>query len=428
MMLPVVGILFLLTILIGMPVAFGMGFATSTFMLFFENMEPTILTRRFYSSLGSFPLLAIPLFTMLGILADRAHMLPRMVVWLQMLLGRWRGGMAYLNVLQSLVFAGAGGTAVSDIASTGRVQIQLMVRAGYPVMYSAALTAATAVIGPIIPPSLAMIIYAMSVGNVSVGALFIAAIIPGLLFTAGFLVMTFYTTKRHNYGKVMERPPFRDLVKQTIAVIPLLFLPVVIVGGIVGGIFTVTESAGIGVVYTLIIGFLSRPRLKLKDIYDAIIYSAIISSVVGMLLATGALISWLFAFDGVTQQLADFLTSVTDSPTVFLFLVMIALLVLGMVMDAVPIMVAVAPLLAPIAAQYGVPDVQFGIIFVIACMVGIVHPPAGVILFMTSSLMNISVEKLSLEILPFVFWLILVVVLMILFPSLTTWLPAVLKF
>ncbi len=427
MMLPVVGILFLLTLLIGMPVAFGMGFATSTFMLFWEGMEPTILTRRFYSSLGSFPLLAIPLFTMLGILADRAGMLPRMVVWLQMLLGRWRGGMAYLNVLQSLVFAGAGGTAVSDIASTGRVQIQLMVRAGYPVMYSAALTAATAVIGPIIPPSLAMIIYAMSVGNVSVGSLFIAAIIPGLLFTAGFMVMTWYTTRRHGYGTVTERPPFRELVRQTIAVVPLLLLPVIIVGGIVLGIFTVTESAGVGVVYTLLIGFLSKPRLRFRDIYDAVVYSAMISSVVGMLLATGALISWLFTFEGVTQTLADLLTAFTDSPTVFLLLVVAALLVLGMVMDAVPIMVAVAPLLAPIAAQYGVPDVQFGLIFVVASMVGIVHPPAGVILFMTASLMNISVERLSLAILPFVFWLVLVVLLMVFVPGLTTWLPEVVR-
>jgi tripartite ATP-independent transporter DctM subunit len=268
----------------------------------------------------------------------------------------------------------------------------------------------------------------MSVGNVSVGALFIAAILPGLLFTAGFLVMTWHTTRRHNYGRVMDRPPFRELVKQTFAVLPLLFLPVVIVGGIVLGVFTVTESAGIGVVYTLIIGFFSKPQLKLKDIYDSIIYSAIISSVVGMLLATGAVISWLFAFDGVTQTLADFLTSVTNSPTIFLLLVMVALLLLGMVMDAVPIMVAIAPLLAPIAAQYGVPDVQFGLIFIVASMVGIVHPPAGVILFMTASLMNISVERLSLAILPFVGWLVLVVVLMILFPGLTTWLPALLKF
>lgn len=428
MMLPIVGILFLLTIVIGMPVGFGMGFATSSYMLFVEGMEPTILARRFYSSLGSFPLLAIPLFTMLGILADRANMLPRMVVWLQMLLGRWRGGMAYLNVLQSLVFAGAGGTAVSDIASTGRVQIQLMVRAGYPVLYSAALTAATAVIGPIIPPSLAMIIYAMSVGNISVGALFIAAIIPGLLFTAGFMVMTWHTTRTHHYGSVLPAVPFRDLFKQTIAVLPLLFLPVVIVGGIVGGIFTTTESAGIGVVYTLIVGALSKPGLKWKDIYDSVLYSAIISSVVGMLLATGAIIAWLFAFEGVTQTVAEFLTSVTDSPAVFLLLVMGALLVLGMVMDAVPIMVAVAPLLAPIAQQYGVPDIQFGLIFVISCMVGIVTPPVGVILFMTAGLTNISVEKLSVEILPFVVWMTLVVVLMIFIPQLTTWLPAALGF
>lgn len=424
MMLLVVGSIFLITILIGMPVAFGMGLATSTFILFFQGLEPTVLARRVYFALGSFPLLAIPLFTMLGILADRAHMLPRLVVWLQMILGPTRGGMAYLNVLQSLVFAGAGGTAVSDIASTGRVQIQLMVRAGYPVLYSAALTAATAVIGPIIPPSLAMIIYAMSVGNVSVGALFIGAIVPGLLFTAGFMVMTWHTTRKHNYGEVAPWPPLGVIVKQTILVLPLLLLPVIIIGGIVLGIFTVTESAGIGVVYTLIVGLVSRPGLKLKDIYDSILYSAIISSVVGMLLATGAIIAWLFAFDGVTATLANFLTGVTDNPIIFLLICTLALLALGMVMDAVPIMVAVAPLLAPIAHAYGVSDIQFGLIFIVSCMVGIIHPPAGVVLFMTSSIANVSVEKLSLTILPFVAWLLAVILLMIFIPSLTTWLPA----
>ena len=428
MMLPIVGVIFFASIVIGMPVAFGMGLATSTFIIFFQGLDPTLLARRFYFSLGSFPLLAIPLFTMLGILADRAHMLPRLVVWLQMVLGRSRGGMAYLNVLQSLVFAGAGGTAVSDIASTGRVQIQLMVRAGYPVLYSAALTAATAVIGPIIPPSLAMIIYGMAVGNVSVGGLFVAAIIPGLLFTAGFLVMTWYTTRRHNYGVVLNPAPFREIVWSTMLVLPLLVLPFIIIGGIILGVFTVTESAGIGVVYTLIIGLVSKPRLRWKDIYDTVLYSAIVSSVVGMLLATGAIIAWLFAFNGVTQTVADFLTSVTDSPTIFLLLVMLALLVLGMVMDAAPIMVAVAPLLAPIAQQYGVPDFQFGIVFIVACMVGIVHPPVGIVLFMTSSIANVSVEKLSVAILPFVAWLILVVVLMIFIPELTTWLPTVFGF
>ncbi|MEJ8571539.1 TRAP transporter large permease [Microbaculum marinum] len=428
MMLAFLGIVLFGTILIGLPVAFGMGLASASWLLFFQGMEPTVLARRIYFALSSFPLLAIPLFTMLGFLADRARMLPRLVVWLQMLLGRTRGGMAYVNVGASMLFAGISGTSVSDIASLGRVQIQLMTRAGYPVEYSAAITSATAIIGPIIPPSVAMIIYALAVGNVSVGGLFVGGAVPGLLFGLGFLVLAWWTTRRRGYGVLLERPRFSELVRQTVLVIPLLFLPVIIVGGIIFGVFTVTESAAIGVVYTVIVGFLSKPRLRLKDIYDAIIFSAVISSVAGMLLATGGIMSWLLTFNGVTQQLADFLISITTSPTVFMIIVMLALLVLGMMMDAVPLMIALAPLLAPVAQQYAIPDIQFGLLFVITCLIGLVTPPVGIVLFMTSSLSGVAVERLSWAIAPFVVWMIIVVLLVVLVPPLTTWLPAMLGF
>ena len=210
MTLIVIGLIFFATIVIGVPIAFGMGLAGATHILFFEGMEPTILARRFYYALNSFPLLAIPLFIMLGILADRAQMLPKLVVWLQMLFGWTRGGMAYINTVSSMLFAGISGTAVSDIASMGRVQIQMMVQAGYPVAYSAALTAATAIIAPIIPPSVAMIIYALSVGNVSVGAMFAGGAIPGVLFGVGFLAMAWYRTKKGGYGIIQAFPSWRD--------------------------------------------------------------------------------------------------------------------------------------------------------------------------------------------------------------------------
>jgi tripartite ATP-independent transporter DctM subunit len=428
MILGVLGLIFLATLLIGVPVAFGMGLAGSTWILFFEHMEPTILVRRFYHALGSFPLLAIPLFIMLGMLADRARLLPHVVVWLQMLFGRLRGGMAYINVVAAMLFAGISGTAVSDIASLGRVLIQLMTRAGYPLAYSAALTAATSIIGPIIPPSVAMIIYALATGSVSVGALFAGAAIPGFLFGAGFLVMAWRRTHRDKYGRVFDRPPLRVIVRQTVRVVPLLVLPVIIVGGIFSGAFTVTESAAVGVAYTIVVGFLSRPRLRLRDLYDSILYSAVISSVAGMLLGVGAIVSWILTYNRITQSLADLLISLTSDPSVFMLLVVGTLLVLGMLMDAVPIMVALAPLLQPIAKQYGVPDIQFGLVFVVTCLIGLVTPPVGVILFMTSSIANVSLERLSLTVVPFVVWMTVVVMLMVFVPPLTLWLPRLLGF
>lgn len=422
-MLIVIGGIFFGTILIGVPIAFGMGLAGSTWILFFQGMEPTILVRRFYFSLNSFPLLAIPLFIMLGILADRVRMLPHLVVWLQMILGRLRGGMAYINVVAAMLFAGISGTAVSDIASLGRTLIKLMTRAGYPPTYSAALTSATSIIGPIIPPSVAMIIYALAVGNVSVGAMFAGGAIPGVLFGTGFLAMAAFTTRRGKYGVVQAWPTRRDFARQTVRVLPLLALPVIIVGGIFSGVFTVTESAAVGVAYTMLIGFLSRPRLRIRDIYDATLYSAVISAVAGMLLGAGAILSWVFTYNRVTQSLADTLSAMALSPSMFMLAVVAALLVLGMLMDAVPIIIALAPLLAPIAAHYGISDIQFGLVFVVTCMIGLVTPPVGIVLFMTSTLTGIKLEPLSLAVFPFVVWMTVVVVLMIFFPGLTLWLP-----
>jgi tripartite ATP-independent transporter DctM subunit len=428
MILGVLSIIFFGTLIIGVPVAFGMGLAGGSWVLFFAQMEPTILARRFYHALGSFPLLAIPLFIMLGVLADRARMLPQLVVWLQMLFGRMRGGMSYINVVSAMLFAGISGTAVSDIASLGRVLIQLMTRAGYPTAYSAALTAATSIIGPIIPPSVAMIIYALATGSVSVGALFAGAAIPGVLFGAGFLAMAWRTTRTKGYGTVFERPPARVIARQTLRVVPLLVLPLIIVGGIFSGVFTVTESAAVGVAYTVLIGLCIRPGLRLRDLYDAVLYSAVISSVAGMLLGVGAIVSWILTYNRITQTLADVLVGLTTDPTLFMLLVVVLLLFLGMLMDAVPIMVALAPLLAPIARQYGVPDIQFGLVFVITCMIGLVTPPVGVILFMTSSIANISLERISASVFPFVVWMIAVVLLIVFAPPLTLWLPRLLGF
>ena len=423
MMLLVIGGIFFATILIGVPIAFGMGLAGSTWILFFQGMEPTILVRRFYYALNSFPLLAIPLFIMLGILADRAQMLPHLVLWLQMILGRLRGGMAYINVVSAMLFAGISGTAVSDIASLGRTLIQLMTRAKYPLTYSAALTSATSIIGPIIPPSVAMIIYALAVGNVSVGAMFAAGAVPGVLFGGGFLAMAWFTTRRGQYGVVQAWPTARDFLRQTLRVLPLLVLPLIIVGGIFSGVFTVTESAAVGVAYVALIGLFARPRLRWKDVYDATLYSAVVSSVAAMLLGAGAIVSYILTYNRGTQDLADILLRLSVGPEAFMLIVVGVLLVLGMLMDAVPIMIALAPLLAPIARQYGIGDVQFGLVFVVTCLVGLVTPPVGIILFMTSSITGVKLEPLSVAVLPFVVWMTVVVILMVFVPSLTLWLP-----
>ena len=428
MMLTVVSSVFFFSILIGVPIAFGLGIAGVSWILFFEGLDPSILARRAYNSLNSFPLLSIPLFIMIGDLADRCGMLPNLMRWLQLVFGWVRGGRAYISVVGSMMFAGISGTAVSDIASLGRVEIQMMKDSDYPVPYSAALVATCAILSPIIPPSVAMVLYALAAGNVSIGGLFMAGLMPGVLLGLGLIIMSWYKARTGLYGRLTAFPTFAELVPQTIRLIPIVMLPVIIVGGIVSGIMTVTESAAIGVVYTLFIGFAVTRKLRLRDLYAATVYSCVISSVIGMLIAAGAIVSWILTRNQVTQQLADFLATLTTDPTLFMVVVAIALLLLGTVMDAVAIIIALVPLLAPIAKVYGIDDLQFGVVFVVCCMVGLITPPVGVILAMTASVANIPFESISREIWPFVVCCMVVIALIIVFPQLTLWLPRSLGF
>lgn len=427
-MVPTIGTIFFLSIMIGMPIAFGMGIAGAIWILFVERLDPGLLARRMANAMQVFPLLSIPLFVVIGYLAERAGLLSDLVAWLLMLLGRLKAGMAYVNIVNSMFFAGISGTAVSDVASLGRIEIKLMEEAGYPRAHSAALTAASSICGPIIPPSVAMIIYALAAGNVSIGGLFLAGAIPGFVLGAGMLVMCWWHARKGQYGILQDRPPLRDLLWQTARVAPLLILPLIILGGITSGVFTVTESAAIGVVYVLLIGFLYTRQLAWRDVRDAIVYSAVVSSVLGMLMGSGVVIGWILTRNQIGQQLADWIRSISADPIVFMLLAASLLFFLGMVMDATAIIIMLTPLLAPIASEFGIPDFQFGIVFVLTCMLGLITPPVGVILFMLCTIAELPLHVLSRAVIPFVIWILGLIVLIIFFPFFTLFLPRLLGF
>jgi tripartite ATP-independent transporter DctM subunit len=218
------------------------------------------------------------------------------------------------------------------------------------------------------------------------------------------------------------------IARQAARIAPLILLPTIIVGGIVTGIFTVTESAAVGVAYILLIGFGVTRKLRLRDLYGAAVYSAMVSSVLGMLMGAGVIVSWILTRNRITQQLADYLVSFSNDPIVFMALVAVALLLLGMLMDATALIIALAPLLTPIAKKYGIDDLQFGVVFVLSSMVGLITPPVGIILAMTATIANISLESIAREIILFVGWTIVVIVLLVLLPPLTLWLPRLLGF
>jgi len=420
-------VLIIAVLFVGLPVAFAVGLVSGAWIIWINHFPLLTVAQRIYFSVNSFPLVALPLFVIIGFLAERTGALPDMVRWLQMLLGHVRGGMAYINVLSSMLLAGISGTATADIASLGRLEIQMMRRAGYSLSYSASLTAASSMLGPIIPPSVVMIVYALSVGNVSISGLFLAGLVPGFLMAAGMAVMCWFKARGEPGIEVVTRPKAGELLHQTFRVVPILILPIIIVGGATSGVFTVTESAAVGVIYVLLVGLFGG-RLKAADLYESVIYSAKISSVAGMLLAAGDLLSYIFSINMVTNALAEFMTQVAGGPIVFLLVTGGILVVIGMFMDAMPIIVALAPLLAPIAARYGIPDFQFAMVFLISSLVGLVTPPVGMVLFITSSVGKLPVEKLSVAILPFVLWMLAVVVIMAVAPQVTTFVPRLLGY
>jgi tripartite ATP-independent transporter DctM subunit len=427
-MLAVVGLIFAGTFIIGVPVAFALGLAGTAYIVFWEGLPLSLPVRRIYFMLSNFQLLSIPLFIMIGYLAERTGLLPRLLNWLQVLVGWMKGGVAYINVLASMTFAGVSGTAVSDVASLGRIEIEMMRRAGYDHGFTCALTAATSTMGPIIPPSVAMVIYALAVGNISIGGLFLAGALPGFLIGVVFLLYAFLMTRKGNYAWERGVPRAKEVLIETVRVSPLLGLPLIIVGGIVGGFVTVTESAAIGVVYTILIGFTVTRELHARDIAAALLYSAKTSSVVAMLMGAGAIISWLMSRNLVTEQLTDFMIDMSDEATLFMVVVLVTLVLVGMIMEATAVMITLGPLLAPVALQYGIPDLQFGLVFTMTVLLGMITPPVGIILFLTASIGGISLERLSWAIVPLVLAEMCVILLVIYFPPLTMWLPRLFGF
>jgi tripartite ATP-independent transporter DctM subunit len=431
-MIGIIGGIFAGSALIGVPVAFAVGLAGAFYIVIWEGLPPGVLARIMFYNLNSFAFLAIPLFMLIGVLAEKSGMLDDLVQWLRLFVGRLRGGMAYINVLASMVFAGVSGSAIADVASLGPIEARLMRRYGYRDEFTAALIASSAIIGLIIPPSLGLVIYALAAGRVSIGGLFLAGAVPGVLLGGVLLVLSYLMTRGNPDIDVRERMPLRKLLRemavQTWRMALFLVLPVIIIGGIVGGVATVTEAAAVGAAYIGIVGGLVLRRLSPRDFIDALVWTGLMTAVVGMLIAGGSTIAWILTRNQATAQLADYLTSISTDPLFFMLVVAVALFIVGMFIDVVMAIIALAPLLAPVAELYGVPTLQFGLVFILAIEIGLITPPVGYLLFMTAAITDVKIERLFVSILPFVLGEFLVVIAVILWQPLTTWLPGMFGF
>jgi tripartite ATP-independent transporter DctM subunit len=410
----------LVLLLLRVPVAYAF-LGPGAVYLVLTGQSVGLAMRLIAEDTASFPLLAVPLFVLLGALATHAGIADRLFDFALALAGRVRGGLGYVSIGVSLGFAWMSGSAVADAAALSKVQIPAMVRNGYSMRFGLGVVGSSALIAPVMPPSIPAVIFA-GLGAISTGALFAASVIPALLMAAGLAVVVFFLVRRQpdivRVGFSWER------VRTTGArVIGPLGAPVIILGGILGGIFTPTEAAAVGALYMLLLGLVYR-ELSVKDLPKIFAEAVMTTAAIMLIVASAALLGYVFARERIPQDLASLILDFTDNGTVFLVLVALLMLLLGTVVDAVAILVLTVPMLMPIAIRLDVDPIVLGVLMIISLMIGLLTPPVGTVLYVMSSTMRVPVGEVFRGSLPFIVPLLVVCILVIAFPGMVTWLPA----
>ncbi len=413
---------FMLIALMGLPIAFAMGLSAIV-AIWLSGIDISIIPQRMMYSVNSFPLMAIPFFMLSGELMIKAGIIERLISFANALVGRVRGGLAHVTMLSGAGLATVSGTAVSDASALSAILVPSLSKI-YDKGFATAIVAAAANLGPIIPPSAAMIVYAFMAGpSVSVGGMFMAGVIPGILITIGFMLLCSWITTKRGWVTTGEPFQFKRLFIELRRSAIVLLMPLIIIGGIIGGAFTATEGSAISVVYALILGFFITRTLKLSDLPRILVRAAITTAVVGALIAFASVITYLMTVDLMPQKLSELLFAVTKDPLVYLILVALLLFVVGMFLESNSAYIMLVPLLHPIALQYGIDPLHFGFLFVLNLVIGMLTPPVGVVLFVVCGVTGVRMRELVANIWPFVALMYAVLFLCMFFPAIVTTLP-----
>jgi len=414
---------FLVFLMIGLPVFFGL-LAAPGILLWLNGQEKdiTLLYRNVYNGMDSFPLMAIPFFMLAGELMNKGGITMRLVEFAQALMGHLRGGLAHVNVLSSMLFAGLSGSAVADTSALGSMLIPAMEKQGYTRKFAAAITAASSVIGPIIPPSGIMIIYAYVMGE-SVAALFLAGIVPGAMIGIGLMLMIKFMANKYDFPVASRKYTWGERGQASLKAFWPLLTPVIILGGILVGIFTPTEAAAVAVAYALFIGFFVLRTLTVSEVPGILIRSGTTSAVVLLLVGAAMAFKTVVSLSHAPEQMASFILSLSDNPLVLLFLINLLLFAVGMFLDAGPAIIILGPILGPIFINLGVDPIHFAIIMSVNLTVGLATPPMGLILFVASAVSGEKVEAISKAILPFLAVEVIVIFLITYVPAISMTIP-----
>lgn len=424
MSMEVIFFIWVALILLGMPVYVSLGLASIFHIFSTEALQSQymIIPQRITMAAKSFPLLAAPFFILMGNIMNSSGVTQRIFQFANVCVGWMKGGLGHANVVASVIFAGMSGAAVADAGGLGTLEIEAMRKAGYDDDFTCAITAASSTVGPIIPPSLPMVIYGV-LAETSIGGLFMGGILPGLLIAVSLMIMVRHYAIKNNYPYAPV-PSLGDIWRAFYHAFFALLTPVLLLAGIVFGIFTPTESAAFAAFFALFLGLFVYREFSLKDLPKIILVSAETNGVVLALVMTASMFAWDLSVAQIPQTLGSYLTSISHSPIILLLIINLFLLFVGCVMEAVAAMMILVPILYPVAQNMGISSIQFGIIVVLNLMIGTITPPIGVVLFVVSNVAKVSFERVTRATLPFLVPLLAVLALVTFWPPLTTFLPA----
>ncbi|GAC14459.1 TRAP transporter large permease [Aliiglaciecola lipolytica] len=420
---------FFVFLLMNVPVSISIGLATMIVIVMNIDLIPAVTTvaQRMAGGINSFALLAIPFFVLSGLIMGRGGIAKRLIECAMALIGALPGGLALVNVVSCMLFGAISGSAVAATSAIGSFMLPEMKKAGYDPNFSAALTAAASTTGMLIPPSNILIVYAIASGGVSIAALFMAGYLPGLMVGLALMLVCFIVAKINNYP-LSARLPLAIVFKKVLAAIPSLFLIVLVIGGIVGGIFTATEAGAIAVVYALILSVGFYGEVKLKQLPEIFLKSAETTSIVMLLIAASTAMSWVLSIESIPQTMSQFMLGLSDNPIVILLLINLFLIVVGAFLDMTPAVLIFTPIFLPVAEQLGMSPLQFGIMIVLNLSIGLCSPPVGAVLFITCAIAKTKLEAIIRPLIPLYVAMFVVLMLVTYVPWISEAIPAWLGF
>ncbi|MHC1693517.1 MAG: TRAP transporter large permease [Sphaerochaetaceae bacterium] len=419
-------VLFIVLLVLGMPIGFSLMLSSMSYLLS-NNVPLTVIVQKFASGVNNFTLIAVPFFILAANFMNTAGITSRLFNFAKKCIGWIPGGLAHANVLASIIFAGMSGAAVADAGGLGLIEIQAMREDGYDDDFSAAVTGASSTIGPIIPPSIPMVVYCVLTGT-SVAAMFAAGILPGLLMGFAMMVLIYFMAKKRKYPR-HPVSTVKELTKATIEAIPTLLTPVIILGGILGGICTPTEAGAVAVLYSMFLGLFAYKSLNWKSIRSALIDTAYSTASVMTIVVGSTLFAWVLAIEQVPVMLGQVLMHmIGSSPFLFLLLTNVLFLILGCFLEPTAAMLIMMPMMIPICNQMGISLVHYGLVVVLNLMIGLLTPPVGLVLSMVSNLVNRPMEKIFKATIPFFLILVVVLLLITYIPSISLWIPTLLNY